>query len=101
MLFASCFLKEPIQGHNRTQILSELKDLNDVSDLLSMLEMAIGFLSRTGGNPEMKISYYLKTVLLLSEGKSSPKIKKVGNETNGWILADLVLLIPQNISINT
>lgn len=93
MLFASCFLKEPIQGHNRNQVLSELKDLKDVSDLLSMLEMAIGFLSRTGGNPEMKISYYLKTVLLLSEGKSSPKIKKVGNETNGWILADFVLLV--------
>ena len=51
-----------------------------MSDLLSMLEMAIGFLSRAAGNPEMKISDYLKTVLLLSEGKSSLKSKKVGNE---------------------
>ena len=74
--------KEPIQEHIRTQILSELKDLRDVSDLLSMLEMAIGFLSTVGGNPEMKISDYLKTVLLLSEGKSSLKSKKVGNE---WV----------------
>ena len=80
---AFCFLKEPIQGHIRTQIQSELKDLRDVSDLLSMLEMAIGFLSKAGGNPEMKISDYLKTVLLLSEGKSSLKCKKVGNKTNG------------------
>lgn len=79
-IFSFCFLKEPIQGHIRTQILSELKDLRDVSDLLSMLEMAIGFLCRAGGNPEMKISDYLKTVLLLSEGKSSLKSKKVGNE---------------------
>ena len=75
-----CFLKEPIQGHIRTQILSELKDVRDVSDLLSMLELAIAFLSTAGGNPEMKISEYLKTVLLLSEGKSNLKSKKVGNE---------------------
>lgn len=78
--FSFSFFKEPIQGHIRTQILSELKDLRDVSDLLSMLEMAIGFLSTAGGNPEMKISDYLKTVLLLSEGKSNLKSKKVGNE---------------------
>ena len=78
--FSFCSLKEPIQGHIRTQILSELKDLRDVSDLLSMLELAIGFLSTAGGNPEMKISDYLKTVLLLSEGKSNLKSKKVGNE---------------------
>jgi len=52
----------------------------DVSDLLSMLELAIGFLSAAGGNPEMKINDYLKTVLLLSEGKSNLKSKKVGNE---------------------
>ena len=80
MLFAFCFLKEPIQGHIRSQILSELKDLREVSDLRSMLEMAIGFLSRAGGKPEMKISDYFKTVLLLREGKSGAKIKKVGNE---------------------
>ena len=76
------FFKEPIQWHIRNQILSELKDLRDVSDLLSMLDTAVGFLSRAGGNPQMKISDYLKTVLLLSEGKSSLKSRKVGNE---WV----------------
>ena len=80
MASSFCFLKEPIQGHIRTQILSELKDLRDVSDLLSMLELAISFLSAAGGNPEMKISDYLKTVLLLSGGKSNLKSKKVCNE---------------------
>ena len=93
VIFAFCFLKELIQGHIRTQIISELKDLRDVSDLLSILEMAIGFLSTAGGNREMKISDYLKTVLLLGEGKSSPKSKKVGNEWVIGILADLVLLL--------
>ena len=81
-IFSFCFLKEPIPGHIRSQILSELKDLRDVSELLSMLEMAIGFLSTAGGNPQMKISDYLKSVLLLSEGKSSLKSKKVGIE---WV----------------
>ena len=80
VVFTFCFLKEPIQELIRTQILSELKDLRDVSDLLSLLEMAIGFLSTAGGYPEMKISDYLKTVLFLGKGKSSLKSKKVGNE---------------------
>jgi len=44
--------------------------------------MAIGFLSTAGGNPQMKITDYLQTVLLLSEGKSSLKSRKVGNE---WV----------------
>lgn len=62
-------------------------------DLFLMLEMVIGFLFRIGGNLEMKISYYFKIVFLLSEGKLSFKIKKVGNEMNGWIFVDLVLFV--------
>ena len=50
-----------------------------MSDLLLTLEMAIGFLSTTGGTPEMKICDYLKNVLLLGDGKSNLKSKKVGN----------------------
>lgn len=63
----------------RTQILTEMKDLRNVCDLLSTLEMAIGFLSTAGGDPEMKINDYLKTVLLLTDGKSNLKSKKVYN----------------------
>ena len=84
--FSFSFLKEPIQEHIRTQILSELKDLRDVSDVLSMLDMALGFLSTAGGNPQTKITDYLQTVLLLSEGKSSLKSRKVGNE---WVTQGL------------
>lgn len=68
--------QEPIDSRSRTQILAELKDLRDVSDLLSTLEMAVGFLSKAGGNPETKICDYLKRVLRLSDGKSSLKSKK-------------------------
>lgn len=41
--------------------------------------MAIGFLSTAGGSPEMKINDYFKSVLLLSDGSSNLKSKKVGN----------------------
>lgn len=77
--FRVLFFKEPIDGHTRTQILSELKDLGNISDLLSTLEMAIGFLSTAGGDPERKIFDYLKNVLRLSDGKSNLKSKKVCN----------------------
>ena len=74
-----CFSQEPIESRIRTQILSELKDLGNISDLLSTLEMAIGFLSTAGGDPERKIFDYLKNVLHLSDGKSNLKSKKVCN----------------------
>ena len=67
-----------IDGNTRTQILSELKELRNVSELLSTLEMAIGFLSTTGGDPETKVYDYLKN-LLLGDGKSNLRSKKVGN----------------------
>ena len=73
------FLQEPIESRIRTQILSELKDLGNISDLLSTLEMAIGFLSTAGGDPERKIFDYLKNVLHLSDGKSNLKSKKICN----------------------
>ena len=73
------FFKVSIDGNTRTQILSELKKLRNVSELLSTLEMAIGFLSTTGGDPETKVYDYLKNLLLLGDGKSNLRSKKVGN----------------------
>ena len=75
--FSLRVLKEPIPGHIRAQILSELKDVRNVCELLSTLEMAIGFLSAAGGDPEMKINDYFRTVLLIADGKSNLKSKKV------------------------
>lgn len=50
-----------------------------MSDLLSILEMVISFLSTAGGDPETKICDYLKNVHRLGDGKSNLKSKKVGN----------------------
>ena len=41
--------------------------------------MAIGFLSTAGGNPKTKVCDYLKNLLLLGDGKSNLRSKKVGN----------------------
>ncbi|XP_022797655.1 E3 ubiquitin-protein ligase rnf213-alpha-like isoform X3 [Stylophora pistillata] len=68
--------QESIDGHIRNQILSELKELRDVSELLSTLEMAIGFLSTAGGDSETKVCDYLKEFLLLGDRKSNLKSKK-------------------------
>ena len=72
--------KEPITGHICTQILSEFKDLKDVTDLVKTLEITVGFLSTSGGDPEMSIGDYCRDVLLLNEGKSTQKNKKVFNK---------------------
>ena len=50
-----------------------------MSELLSTLEMAIGFLSTAGGDPKTKVCDYLKNLLLLGDGKSNFRSKKVGN----------------------
>jgi len=71
--------KKPISGHIRTQILSECKDLKDVTDVMKTLEIAVGFLSTSGGDQEMSIGDYCRGVLLLNEGKSRLKNKKVSN----------------------
>ena len=73
------FFKVSIDGNTRTQILSELKELRNVSELLSTLEMEIGFLSTAGGDPERKVCDYLKNILLLGDGKSNLRSKKVVN----------------------
>ena len=67
-----------IPGDVRSEILSEFKDLGDVSDAISTLEIVISFLSSSGGNPGMKITDYCSHVLFLSDDKDSQKGKKVG-----------------------
>ena len=59
-----------------------------MSDLLSILEMAVGFLSMAGGDPETKICDYLKNVLRLSDGKSNLKSKKVGNISSSYVFLE-------------
>ena len=46
---------------------------------MKTLEIAVGFLCTSGGDPEMNIGDYCRGVLLLNEGKSRLKNTKVCN----------------------
>ena len=67
-------LTRPVQD----QILSELKQLTDVCDVLKSLHIAIGFLSSAGGDPFMSVHEYLHSGLKmpLGNGLKSGKVKR-------------------------
>ncbi|XP_078381354.1 E3 ubiquitin-protein ligase rnf213-alpha-like isoform X3 [Oculina patagonica] len=49
------------------QILGEFRSLTDICDVLSSLDIAIGFLSSTGGSPDMLLNHYLQRVLRMPQ----------------------------------
>ena len=49
------------------QVISEFRSLTDICDVLSSLDIAIGFLSSTGGAPERLLSNYLEGVLRMQQ----------------------------------
>ena len=49
------------------QVISEFRSLTDICDALSSLDIAIGFLSSTGGAPERLLSNYLERVLRMQQ----------------------------------
>ena len=49
------------------QVISEFRSLTDICDVLSPLDIAIGFLSSTGGAPERLLSDYLGRVLRMQQ----------------------------------
>lgn len=56
---------------------------------MKTLEIAVGFLSTSGGDQEMSIGDYCRGVLLLNEGKSRLKNKKVSNRNKTETLINL------------
>lgn len=57
------------------QILGEFRSLTDICDVLSSLDIAIGFLSSTGGSPDMLLNDYLQGVLRMSQQNSLRSLK--------------------------
>lgn len=62
----------------KKHILSELRDLTDVYNVLSLLDIVIGFVVSTGGCPEMLIHSYMHDALKLPAESSlvSPKAQQ-------------------------
>lgn len=58
-------------------IAGELQSYSEVCEALSTLEVALGFLAMTGGEPHMQLSHYLEEVLQMGN-QVAQHILKVG-----------------------
>ena len=61
------FSQVPLSSAVSRQVISEFRSLTDICDVLSSLDIAIGFLSSTGGAPERLLSDYLGRVLRMQQ----------------------------------
>lgn len=68
----------------------ELHSYSEVCEALSTLEVALGFLAMTGGDPQMQLSSYLEEVLQM-ENQMAPHILKVGLSETPVILSCCML----------
>ena len=76
-LTPSVSLKESISRVVESQIINDLRSsLSDVCDVMSSLDIAIGFLASSGGQPERPLKWYLHEVLKLPKdrGLKSPTV---------------------------
>ena len=78
-LTPSVSLKEPISRVVESQIINDLRSsLSDICDVMSSLDIAIGFLASSGGQPESPLKWYLHDVLKLpnDQGLKSATVSK-------------------------
>ena len=70
ILTPSVSLKESISRVVESQIINDLRSsLSDVCDVMSSLDIAIGFLASSGGQPERPLKWYLHEVLKLPKDR--------------------------------
>ena len=55
---------------------TELQSYSDVCEALTTVEVALGFLGMTGGDPHMQLSCYLEEVLRMQD-QTAPNVLKV------------------------
>lgn len=77
LLIASDPLQEPLQTLILMAVAAELQSYSEVCEALSTLDVALGFLAKTGGDPHMQLSSYLEEVLQMGN-QTAPHILKVG-----------------------
>ena len=65
----------PLSSAVSRQIISEFRTLTDICDVLSSLDIAIGFLSSTGGPPDMLLNHYLGRVLRMPQQNGLRSLK--------------------------
>lgn len=81
--FSSCvvivYAQESIQPLTHYDLVKELQSYSDVCEALYTIQLALGFLAMTGGEPHMQLATYLKEVLQMTD-HMGPHIYKVGHE---------------------
>nr|XP_003198100.2 E3 ubiquitin-protein ligase rnf213-alpha-like [Danio rerio] len=60
-------LQELLQPLTQYDLVKELQSYSDVCEALSTVELAVGFLAMTGGEPNMQLGVYLKDVLQMTD----------------------------------
>uniref|UniRef100_A0A3Q0S599 RN213 ligase n=1 Tax=Amphilophus citrinellus TaxID=61819 RepID=A0A3Q0S599_AMPCI len=70
--------QEPLQTLTLFAVAGELHSYSEVCEALSMLEVALGFLAMTGGEPHMQLSCYLEEVLQMGNQMAQHILKAFG-----------------------
>lgn len=83
--------QEPLQTLTLFAVAGELHSYSEVCEALSTLEVALGFLAMTGGEPQMQLSRYLEEVLQM-ENQMAPHILKVSLSETPVTLSRLLVL---------
>lgn len=68
--------QEPLQTLILSDVAGELHSYSEVCDALSTLEVALGFLAMTGGEPSVQLSCYVEEELQMGS-QMAPHILKV------------------------
>lgn len=68
LLFLAVYLlQEPLSSLSQSTLSVELQSYSDVCEALSTVEVALGFLAMTGGEPNMQLGDYLKEELQMAD----------------------------------
>uniref|UniRef100_A0A8C2ZVG6 RING-type E3 ubiquitin transferase n=1 Tax=Cyclopterus lumpus TaxID=8103 RepID=A0A8C2ZVG6_CYCLU len=73
--------QEPLQTLTLSAVAGELHSYSEVCEALSTLEVALGFLAMTGGEPLMQLSCYLEEVLQMGNQMAAHILKVSLSET--------------------
>lgn len=80
-IYACVCQQEPLQTLTLFAVAGELQSYSEVCEALSILEVALGFLAMTGGEPDMQLSCYLEEVLQMGNQMAQHILKVSISET--------------------
>ncbi|KTF94632.1 hypothetical protein cypCar_00035528 [Cyprinus carpio] len=67
--------QEPLHAVTQHNLVKELQSYSDVCEALSTVELALGFLAMTGGEPHVQLATYLEEVLQMTDNMAPQVLK--------------------------